>query len=248
MSALPFGLRVAPGEDRDAGEDAVGTGAAATRAAMTADVVVVGASPGGIATAVRAAREGLHVLLVSLEAHLGGMLSSGIDPAAAVRRRGCAAAARGVYRRRPAGGPPAGQARQGPPPPGKATGTVEFWQGWQTRTPLLRASLDQFEKATPGVKVVDTEMLTFGGANGGREKVMATVLAGTAPDCLMLFKEMYPALSKVKGVADLNRFMTRDKLDPKLFIEADLKDRTVSGQLMALPAGNGAGTNGNSLF
>ncbi len=42
------------------------------------DVVVVGATPGGIACAVRAAREGLRVLLVSPRTHLGGMLTSGL--------------------------------------------------------------------------------------------------------------------------------------------------------------------------
>ncbi len=45
---------------------------------MTADVVVVEATPGGIAMAVRAAREGLRVLLVNHTQHLGGILSSGL--------------------------------------------------------------------------------------------------------------------------------------------------------------------------
>ena len=40
------------------------------------DLVVVGGTPGGIACAVRAAREGLTVLLVSRTRHLGGMLQS----------------------------------------------------------------------------------------------------------------------------------------------------------------------------
>jgi hypothetical protein len=42
------------------------------------DLVVVGGTPGGIACAVRAAREGLDVLLVNRHDHLGGILSSGI--------------------------------------------------------------------------------------------------------------------------------------------------------------------------
>ncbi len=42
------------------------------------DLVVVEATPGGIAMAVRAAREGLSVLLVNHNAHLGGILSSGL--------------------------------------------------------------------------------------------------------------------------------------------------------------------------
>lgn len=42
------------------------------------DVVVIEATPGGIATAVRAAREGLRVLLVNRTQHLGGILSSGL--------------------------------------------------------------------------------------------------------------------------------------------------------------------------
>ncbi|MBI3974274.1 MAG: FAD-dependent oxidoreductase [Chloroflexi bacterium] len=43
------------------------------------DLVVAGATPGGIACAVRAAREGLRVLLVSHGTHLGGMFSSGLN-------------------------------------------------------------------------------------------------------------------------------------------------------------------------
>ena len=50
-------------------------GAAAT---SKYDVVVAGATPGGIACAVRAAREGCRVCLVSASPHLGGMLSGGI--------------------------------------------------------------------------------------------------------------------------------------------------------------------------
>lgn len=42
------------------------------------DLVVIGSSPCGIACAVRAAREGLSVALVSEGRHVGGMLSSGI--------------------------------------------------------------------------------------------------------------------------------------------------------------------------
>lgn len=41
------------------------------------DLVVVGGTPGGIACAVRAAREGLRVLLVNHTQHLGGFITSG---------------------------------------------------------------------------------------------------------------------------------------------------------------------------
>lgn len=42
------------------------------------DLVVVEATPGGIAMAVRAAREGLNVLLVNRTQHLGGILANGL--------------------------------------------------------------------------------------------------------------------------------------------------------------------------
>ena len=42
------------------------------------DLLVYGATPGGIACAVRAAREGLQVLLVSFNDRIGGMLTSGL--------------------------------------------------------------------------------------------------------------------------------------------------------------------------
>jgi hypothetical protein len=45
---------------------------------QAADVVVYGATPGGIVTAVRAAREGLKVTLVSTHPHVGGLLSNGL--------------------------------------------------------------------------------------------------------------------------------------------------------------------------
>lgn len=44
----------------------------------SADLVVIGGTPGGIACAVRAAREGLSVVLVNWHAHLGGIMSSGL--------------------------------------------------------------------------------------------------------------------------------------------------------------------------
>ena len=42
------------------------------------DLAVIGATPGGIAMAVRAAREGLRVALTNPHPHLGGMLASGL--------------------------------------------------------------------------------------------------------------------------------------------------------------------------
>lgn len=42
------------------------------------DFIVVGATPGGIACAIRAAREGLKVLLTNHYGHVGGMLSNGL--------------------------------------------------------------------------------------------------------------------------------------------------------------------------
>lgn len=42
------------------------------------DLIVIGGTPGGIACAVRAAREGLGVLLVQHNKHLGGMLTNGL--------------------------------------------------------------------------------------------------------------------------------------------------------------------------
>ena len=42
------------------------------------DLVVVGGTPGGIACVVRAAREGLSVLLVQHNTHIGGMLTNGL--------------------------------------------------------------------------------------------------------------------------------------------------------------------------
>jgi hypothetical protein len=45
---------------------------------IAADLCIVGGTPGGVACAVRAAREGLTVLLVNRHDHLGGILTSGI--------------------------------------------------------------------------------------------------------------------------------------------------------------------------
>lgn len=45
----------------------------------TYEAVVTGGTPGGIATAVRAAREGCDVLLVTYNEHLGGMMAGGLS-------------------------------------------------------------------------------------------------------------------------------------------------------------------------
>lgn len=55
-----------------------GADAAPAKAGREADLVVIGGTPGGIACAVRAAREGLSVILVNRHDHLGGILSSGL--------------------------------------------------------------------------------------------------------------------------------------------------------------------------
>lgn len=55
-----------------------GSAVKAAEESQTFDLVVVEATPGGITMAVRAAREGLSVLLVNHNEHLGGILSSGL--------------------------------------------------------------------------------------------------------------------------------------------------------------------------
>lgn len=50
-----------------------------TNEQMTGDLAVVGGTPGGVAAAVRAAREGLSTVLVAPNAHLGGMMASGLS-------------------------------------------------------------------------------------------------------------------------------------------------------------------------
>jgi hypothetical protein len=52
--------------------------APADAASKRYDLLVVGGTPGGIACAVRGAREGLSVLLVNRHRHLGGILTSGL--------------------------------------------------------------------------------------------------------------------------------------------------------------------------
>lgn len=42
------------------------------------DLCIYGGTPGGIAMAVRAAQEGLNVVLVNHNGHLGGILSNGL--------------------------------------------------------------------------------------------------------------------------------------------------------------------------
>ena len=48
---------------------------------ITVDVVVVGATPGGIAAAVAAARLGERVALIEYEDHVGGIVSNGLTNA-----------------------------------------------------------------------------------------------------------------------------------------------------------------------
>src|SRR5690554_273875 len=43
------------------------------------DIVVVGATPGGVSAAVNAAREGMSVLLLQDDGHVGGLVSGGLS-------------------------------------------------------------------------------------------------------------------------------------------------------------------------
>lgn len=52
--------------------------AQAAPAVTTHDVIVIGATPGGIMAAVAAAREGASVLLLHYLPHVGGMVASGL--------------------------------------------------------------------------------------------------------------------------------------------------------------------------
>ncbi|MEZ5397569.1 MAG: FAD-dependent oxidoreductase [Bryobacterales bacterium] len=52
--------------------------AAATPQITAADIVIYGGTPGGIAAAISAARQGRSVVLVAYQDHLGGMMTSGL--------------------------------------------------------------------------------------------------------------------------------------------------------------------------
>src|SRR5512145_444886 len=56
-------------------------GANEIRPDLSADVVVVGATPGGIAAAVAAARGGASVILLEEKSHIGGVVSGGLTNA-----------------------------------------------------------------------------------------------------------------------------------------------------------------------
>lgn len=53
-------------------------GRTAPAAPASADVVIYGTTPGGVACAVRAAREGMSVIMISYHDQIGGMLTSGL--------------------------------------------------------------------------------------------------------------------------------------------------------------------------
>jgi ribulose 1,5-bisphosphate synthetase/thiazole synthase len=53
-------------------------GAPAARAPDQLDVLVCGATAGGVMAAIAAAEEGAHAILVSANAHVGGMVSGGL--------------------------------------------------------------------------------------------------------------------------------------------------------------------------
>ena len=134
---------------------------------------------------------------------------------------------------------------QSAPAATKPTGTIEFWQGWSTRTPQLRAYLDKFEQENPGTKVVDQEATTN---LGGRAKMVASVVAGTVPDNLMVFKAAYPILVPTKALVGLNKYISRDKVDLKQFGEGDVKERTFNGELVAMPSASGGSGSGIVLY
>ena len=126
----------------------------------------------------------------------------------------------------------------------KPTGNIEFWHNWSTRAPQLRIYLDRFEQENPGAKVLDQDATQ----QGGRAKMTANIVAGTAPDSLMVFKDMYALVVPAKAMIGLNKYVARDKIDLKQFGEADIKDRTFGGELVVLPSASGVTANAITVF
>jgi multiple sugar transport system substrate-binding protein len=126
-------------------------------------------------------------------------------------------------------------------PTATLSGTIEFWHGWDLRVNEMRALADRFESDHPGVQVN-----TVQSSSVGQQKVVAAVLAGTPPDLLDVDPSSYALFVPAKALADLTQLLARDKIDPKVFVEADLKTRTVNGQILALPTLSAA--TGMSLY
>jgi multiple sugar transport system substrate-binding protein len=83
---------------------------------------------------------------------------------------------------------------------------------------------------------------------GGRPKVVASLLAGTMPDSLMVFKDMYTLVVPANVTAGLNKYVARDKIDLKQFGEGDVKERTFNGELVAMPSASGGSGMGYVLY
>jgi NADPH-dependent 2,4-dienoyl-CoA reductase/sulfur reductase-like enzyme len=62
--------------------------AASAAECSTADVIVYGGTPGGIAAAIRAGRMKKKVVLLEPTQHVGGMMTSGLNRTDAVPRQG----------------------------------------------------------------------------------------------------------------------------------------------------------------
>jgi len=72
-------------------------GPAGSELATEADVVVYGATSGGVTAAVRAAREGLSVLLLAFDDHVGGMTAGGLGETDVGRAEAVGGLARAFY-------------------------------------------------------------------------------------------------------------------------------------------------------
>lgn len=102
--------------------------------------------------------------------------------------------------------------------------TITFWQFWDSG--VIRPILDKFEAENPDIKVV-MEQQTW---QNGREKILASVAAGTAPDLCELGSTWFAQFAANGALADVTALA--DSLKPQLRLWSAA---TYEGRLYGVP-------------
>lgn len=102
--------------------------------------------------------------------------------------------------------------------------TITFWQFWDSG--VIRPILDRFEAENPGIKVV-MEQQTW---QNGREKILASVAAGTVPDLCELGSTWFAQFAANGALVDVTAMA--DSLRPQLRLWSAA---TYEGRLYGIP-------------
>jgi ABC-type glycerol-3-phosphate transport system substrate-binding protein len=131
---------------------------------------------------------------------------------------------------------PAGRG-EGAPPASQGPVKLVLLHAWdEARLPLMEQMRDEFQRRNKDITVeFDLTTTASGMASPRVQKLVTSVAGGSPPDVSMVWRGELPALALQGVLQPIDQYVSRDKLDPRIYYEAEWQTSRYHDKAYVLP-------------